>query len=140
MAMSRRGIRDAVVGSLLLLAVLVLVNYLAQRYPWRWDATAAQLHTLSGQTLRLLASLRQGVRIIAFYDDDHPGRPKAQDLLEAYAYRAPTLRWELVDPVREATRARHYRVTEQGTFGTRRGGSGRRRLRTGGLRRGRAHA
>src|SRR6266545_3068665 len=115
-AMSRRGFRDVVVGSLLLVAVLVLANYLAQRYPWRWDATAAQLHTLSGQTLRLLASLRQDVRIIAFYDDDHPGRPKAQGLLEAYAYRAPTLRWELVDPVREATRARHYRVTEQGTL------------------------
>ena len=116
MAMSRRGLRDAVVGSLLLLAVLALVNYLAQRYPWRWDATAAQLHTLSGQTLRLLASLRQDVRITAFYDDDHPGRPKAQGLLEAYAYHAPTLRWELVDPVREVTRARHYRVTEQGTL------------------------
>src|SRR5438093_13436348 len=101
---SRGRLREAVVSTFLLCLLLVLVNYLAQRYPWRWDATAAQLHTLSGQTLRLLSSLRQDVRIIAFYDDDHPGRPKAQGLLEAYAYHAPNLRWELVDPVREATR------------------------------------
>lgn len=122
MAVSRRPIREAVIGTILLLIVLVLVNYLAERYPWRWDATAARLHSLSGQTIRLLASLRQEVRIIAFYDDDHPGRLNAQGLLEEYAYRSSKLRWEFVDPVREVGRARQYRVSGQGTLVVESGG------------------
>ncbi len=122
MALSRRAFREAVVGTLLFLIVLALVNYLAQRYPWRWDATAAQLHSLSEQTTRLLASLRQDVRIIAFYDDDHPARLKVQTLLQGYAYRNSILRWEFVDPVREVARARHYRVNEQGTLVVESGG------------------
>ena len=56
------------------------------------------------------------MRIIAFYDDDHPARLKAQTLLQEYAYRNPKLRWEFVDPVREVARARHYKVNEQGTL------------------------
>jgi ABC-type uncharacterized transport system involved in gliding motility auxiliary subunit len=94
-----------VVRTCLLCLLLVLVNYLAQRYSWRWDATAARLHSLSEQTLELLTALPQEVRIMAFYEDDHPGRLQVQNLLQAYAYHNAKLYWEFVDPVREVARA-----------------------------------
>ena len=109
-------LREAVVRTCLLCLLLVLVYYLAQRYPWRWDATAARLHSLSEQTLGLLTALLQEVRVMAFYDDDHPARLRVQDLLQVYAYQNTKLRWEFVDPVREVARARHYQINEQGTL------------------------
>ena len=116
MALGGRRLRQTVVRTLLLCCLVVLVNYLAQRYPWRWDATAARLHTLSEQTLRLLATLPQEVRVLAFYDDDPPARLQVQNLLAAYAYHNPKLHWEFVDPVRQVARARHYQINEQGTL------------------------
>ena len=61
MALSPRPFRQATVSALLLVLALGLVNYVGQRYPWRWDATAARLHSLSEQTTQLLAALRQDV-------------------------------------------------------------------------------
>jgi ABC-type uncharacterized transport system involved in gliding motility auxiliary subunit len=116
MALGGRRLLQATIGTFLLCLLLVLVNYLAQRYAWRWDATAARLHSLSEQTITLLAGLPQDVRILAFYDADHPARLQVQELLQAYAYESPHLRWAFVDPVREAGRARHYQVNEQGTL------------------------
>ena len=46
-AVHQGPLREAVVRTCLLCLLLVLVNYLAQRYSWRWDATAARLHSLS---------------------------------------------------------------------------------------------
>jgi ABC-type uncharacterized transport system involved in gliding motility auxiliary subunit len=115
MALGAGRWRQAVIGTLLVCLLLVLVNYLAQHYAWRWDATAARLHSLSEQTMTLLAALPQDVRILAFYDADHPARLQVQELLQAYAYESPRLRWEFVDAVRQAGKARHYQVNEQGT-------------------------
>src|SRR2546422_101049 len=99
-AAHRGRLREAVVRTCLLCLLLVLVNYLAQRYPWRWDVTAARLHSLSEQTLGLLSALPQEVRVMAFYDDDHPARLRVQGLLQAYDYQNSQLHWEFVDPVR----------------------------------------
>jgi len=112
----RGRLREAVVRTCLLCLLLVLVYYLAQRYPWRWDATAARLHSLSEQTLGLLTALPQEVRVMAFYDADHPARLQVQGLLQAYAYQNTKLHWEFVDPVRDVARARHYQINEQGTL------------------------
>jgi ABC-type uncharacterized transport system involved in gliding motility auxiliary subunit len=116
MALSPRPFRQATISALLLVLALGLVNYLGQRYPWRWDTTAARLHSLSEQTTQLLAALRQDVRILAFYEDDHPAHQQVQSLLQAYAYESPRVRWQFVDPVREVARARHYQINEQGTL------------------------
>jgi ABC-type uncharacterized transport system involved in gliding motility auxiliary subunit len=115
MALGPQHLRRAIVGTLLLCCLLILVNYLAIRYAWRWDATATRRHTLSEQTLRLLTTLPQEVRLLAFYADDHPARLPVRDLLAAYTYHNPRLHWEFVDPVREVARARHYQINEQGT-------------------------
>jgi ABC-type uncharacterized transport system involved in gliding motility auxiliary subunit len=120
MALGGRARREAV-GIGLVLVLLLLINYLAQRYPWRWDATAAGIHSLSEQTRKLLEALPPDVRVLAFYDPDHPARGRVEALLGEYAYRAPGLRWELVDPVREAARARHYQINEEGTLIVERG-------------------
>jgi ABC-type uncharacterized transport system involved in gliding motility auxiliary subunit len=120
MAVGGRGRREAVAIGLLVV-LLVLVNYLAQRYPWRWDATAAGIHSLSEQTVKLLAGLPGDVRVLAFYDPDHPARVRVEGLLQEYGYRAPGLQWALVDPVRDAARARHYHINEQGTVVVERG-------------------
>ena len=109
MALGGRARRETV-GIGLVLVLLLLANYVAQRYPWRWDATASGIHSLSEQTRKVLEGLPPDVRVLAFYDPDHPARGRVETLLGEYAYRAPRLLWEVVDPVREAAIARLSRL------------------------------
>ena len=49
------------------LVLLVGVNFLAHRLPWRWDLTKAKQHTLSNSTADILRDLKQDVEFTAFF-------------------------------------------------------------------------
>ena len=53
--------------SLIAVALLVLVNFLAYKLPWRWDLTKSSQHTLSENTIDILNSLDREVELTAFY-------------------------------------------------------------------------
>ena len=48
---------NAVWGGITVLAIIVMVNFLADRYPQRLDATAGKLHSLSELTVESLQRL-----------------------------------------------------------------------------------
>jgi ABC-type uncharacterized transport system involved in gliding motility auxiliary subunit len=49
------------------LGILVVVNYLAQQYPQRWDVTEDKQHTLAPETIDVLHKLPEPVQATAFY-------------------------------------------------------------------------
>lgn len=109
---------NAVSLSLIVLAILVLVNYLAQsRYSRRWDLTENQQFTLSDQTKTVLAQLPQPAQVYAFYSSDLGSyRQEAEGLLEEYAYNSNgRLTYEFIDPVLQPTRAQAMGVTSNAT-------------------------
>ncbi|MEC4680265.1 MAG: Gldg family protein, partial [Nitrospirota bacterium] len=53
--------------SLIALVLLVSVNFLAYKLPWRWDLTKSSQHTLSQNTIDILNSLDREVELTAFY-------------------------------------------------------------------------
>lgn len=53
--------------SLIAVVLLVLVNFLAYKLPWRWDLTKNSQHTLSENTIDILNSLDREVELTAFY-------------------------------------------------------------------------
>jgi ABC-type uncharacterized transport system involved in gliding motility auxiliary subunit len=69
------GGRQAKYGSNALLVLLgiigivVLVNYLANQYPQRWDLTEDANNTLAPETEEILANLPGKVQVTAFYSD-----------------------------------------------------------------------
>ena len=56
----------AIASTLVVLAILVAINYLASRYNKRWDLTAASQYTLSEQTKKVLQGLQRPVQATVF--------------------------------------------------------------------------
>jgi ABC-type uncharacterized transport system involved in gliding motility auxiliary subunit len=111
-----RGVRygsQALATSVLLLAILVLVNFVAARHNLRVDLTESGLFTLAPQTQQVLRSLKRDVRLLAFFPTGR--RAQAAGLLQRYAAESRHVQYELIDPDQEPERARRYGVTAYGT-------------------------
>lgn len=112
--LGRRSTRfgaNSLTSIVLLLAVLVLVNYLGVRNDVRWDLTSEKLFTLSDQTALVLDGLEEEVQIRAFYSGEDPS---VASLLDLYEAGSPRLSYEFVDPDAEPQLASQYEVTVYG--------------------------
>ncbi|MDQ7780683.1 MAG: Gldg family protein [Planctomycetota bacterium] len=103
----------------LLMTILVGVNYLAYRHPWRKDMTFARIYTLDAQTRDVVARVDKDVEIaICFIPDLEINRgiyAKSCDLLEEYARANRRISLErlniLNDPARARELAERYKFT-----------------------------
>lgn len=102
----------ATVYILVIIAVLVVANFLANRYNKSFDATANKRYSLSDQTKKIAGDLKQDVTIRYF--DRSTGMQGAKDLLDRYATLSPKLHIEYVDLAKNPTLARAANVTREG--------------------------
>ncbi|HID95371.1 MAG TPA: hypothetical protein EYP53_04850 [Candidatus Latescibacteria bacterium] len=113
------GSRSAKYGSNLaasitiVLGIVVLVNFLANRHNYRFDTTKSKIYSLADQTNKLLKGLDKDVKVTAFFREGRGQRLK--DLLEEYRYRSGRISYEFVDPDRNPGKARRYGIKEYGT-------------------------
>ena len=75
---------SAVAQTAILLVIVGLLGFLANRYFWRFDVSESGVHSLSPQTLELLEDLDREVRATSFHRGD--ARIAVRDLLDRYAY------------------------------------------------------
>jgi ABC-type uncharacterized transport system involved in gliding motility auxiliary subunit len=97
---------------IVILAVLALANYLANRYNKSFDATANKRYSLSDQTKKVVGDLKQDVTIRYF--DDADKMQGAKDLLDRYAILSSKLHIEYVDLLKNPTAARAASVNRKG--------------------------
>jgi len=102
----------ATVYILVILAVIVLANFFANRYNKSYDATANKRFTLSDQTKKVVGDLKQDVTISYF--DRSNGMQNAKDLLDRYHNLSPKLHIQYVDLLKNPTLARAQNVTREG--------------------------
>ncbi|HET8946123.1 MAG TPA: DUF4350 domain-containing protein [Candidatus Polarisedimenticolia bacterium] len=103
--------------TLTVLAVVVLINFLAARHTFfRKDLTENRDFSLSEQTEKILEGLPREVTLTSFSREGDPGRQKVQDLLEEYTHRTRKLTVRYVDPDKNPAEVRRYNVTELGTL------------------------
>jgi hypothetical protein len=103
---------NTALSTLLLLAVLLLVNALAGLRAMTFDWTEAGRNTLAPETIALVEGLRTDLVL------KQMGRPRdtaARRLLDAFAARNPRLRIETVDIDAAPDEARRYGVTRAGS-------------------------
>lgn len=111
--------REARYGSLafasiaVVLAILVGINYLANRRNKRWDLTAAKQFTLSDQSKKILQSLDKPVTIRVF--DRTDGFERFRERLDEYRYVSDKISVEYVDVDRRPALANQYKVQMLGT-------------------------
>ena len=98
---------------LVVIAVIVVVNVLADRYNKSYDATANKRYSLSEQTAKIVKGLKQDATITYFNQSTRFRDGK--DLLEEYKNLSPKVKVEYVDPDKEPQRAREAGIRNFGT-------------------------
>ncbi|WP_322798913.1 GldG family protein [Thermoflexus sp.] len=109
---------NAVLASVAFIGIMVLLNILATRHAQRWDLTAEKRFSLSPQTLQILRSLPEPVEALAFFSQNFQfARQDAEDLLDQYRhYSNGKFSYRFIDPVAQASLARQWGVTRDGTI------------------------
>jgi len=97
---------------LVIVAVLVVANFLANRYNKSLDATSNKRFTLSDQTKKVVGELKQDVTIQYF--DRPSGMQAGKDLLERYANLSPKVHVQYVDLLKQPQLARAANVSREG--------------------------
>lgn len=111
--------REARFGSLavasvaVVLAILIGINYLANRRNKRWDLTAAQQFTLSEQTKKVLQSLQKPVTVRVFSRAEEFDR--FRNRLDEFKYASNKVAVEYVDVDRRPALANQYGVQQLNT-------------------------
>src|SRR3954471_12235927 len=103
----------AAASVLVVLAILVAINYLSTRHNRRWDLTGAKQFSLSDQTKKVLADLKEPVRVRVFARSEDFQRYR--DRLDQYTYQSKQISAEYIDPEKRPAMAQQYGVTTIGT-------------------------
>jgi gliding motility-associatede transport system auxiliary component len=98
---------------LVVIAVVVIANVLADRYNKSYDATANKRYSLSEQTAKIVKGLKQEATITYF---NQSGRFRdGKDLLDEYANLSPKLHVKYLDPDKNPEEAREAGIKNYGT-------------------------
>jgi ABC-type uncharacterized transport system involved in gliding motility auxiliary subunit len=91
---------NVLVSCLTLLALLVMVNYLASRHFKRFNLSSDARHKLSPLTVQMLKSLTNRVKVTVFFDPENSLYSSVKGLIDEYRLACPRLDVEYVDYVR----------------------------------------
>lgn len=98
---------------LVVIAILVLVNWLANRYNKTYDTTSNKRYTLSQETVNVVKNLKQDATIA--YIDRASGFDSARGILDRYRNLSPKIKIRYIDVQKEPTVARAFAPRYAGT-------------------------
>jgi ABC-type uncharacterized transport system involved in gliding motility auxiliary subunit len=105
----------AALYTIVVIAILVLINWLAQmpRFNKTFDTTSNKRYTLSDETKKLAGNLKSDATIVYF--DRASGFNQAKAMLDRYANLSPKIHIRYVDYQKDPAVARAYGVRSAGT-------------------------
>jgi ABC-type uncharacterized transport system involved in gliding motility auxiliary subunit len=98
---------------IIVLAAVVVVNVLANRFNKSYDATSNKRYSLSDQTAKIVKGLKQ-IATITYFQQSTRFRD-GKDLLDQYASLSPKVKVEYVDPDKNPQAAREAGIRNFGT-------------------------
>src|SRR3984885_10401216 len=98
---------------LVVIAIVVVANVLANRYNKSYDATSNKRYSLSDQTKKIIAGLKQDATITYFNQSTR--FQEGKDLLDQYANLSPKIKVAYVDPDKNPQLARAAGIRDFGT-------------------------
>src|SRR6201996_6982826 len=98
---------------LVVIAIVVVANMLADRYNKSFDTTSNKRYSLSDETKKVISGLKQNATITYFNQSTRFREGK--DLLDQYASLSPKIRVEYVDPDKQPQLAREANIRDFGT-------------------------
>src|SRR5258708_9523442 len=98
---------------IIVIAILGLLNFLANRYNKSVDTTSNKRFSLSDQTKKVVSGLQQDAKITYF--DQTKNFQQAKDLLDRYEVLSHKLSVDYVDPDKKPQIAKAMRIHSYGT-------------------------
>jgi hypothetical protein len=110
---------NVILASVVVIALAVVVTYLAQRAKVRLDTTQAGLYSLKPQTVNIIKDNKQKIRLVSLYAPIQGARNDAErraaeehanrmgvvaDLLREYEYKGKNISVEIIDPIASPTK------------------------------------
>ncbi len=99
--------------TLVVLAVVVVANYLANRYSKSYDATANKRYSLSQETKKIVDGLKEPATITYFNASTR--FTEGKDILDEYKALSSKIQVKYVDPIKEPMLARQAGIRNEGT-------------------------
>ena len=99
--------------TLIVIALIVLVNWFVNSHDKRWDMTPNKKYSLSDQTRKILKELNRDVTFYAFDKERNFG--ERRDVLGMYSSASNRLKVKYVDPDRQPALAKEFSVRSYGT-------------------------
>ncbi|MGH9467742.1 MAG: GldG family protein [Terriglobales bacterium] len=103
-----------IVYLLVVLAVLVIINVLANRHDTSWDWTKNHSHSLSAESVKIISGLHQPLHIILF--DRSANFAPARQFFDRYQRQSRLVDVQFVDPDRHPQMARQYKIQTYGSI------------------------
>jgi ABC-type uncharacterized transport system involved in gliding motility auxiliary subunit len=104
---------STVLASLIFIAILGVLNFLAYRHHHRFDLTTEKVFSLSPQSAQVLTGLTNDLRMEAFVEGGVS--PELDDLLKNYSAASGKVSFRLIDPDREPELAERYAIKAYNT-------------------------
>lgn len=101
---------------LLIVSIVVAVNYLGMKIHRRFDFTEAQSNSISAQSVQVLKTLNQSLKITAFFSKSHAGLPPFNSLLPVYQFHSDQIKVAVIDPFLKPELVKQYDVKNDGTM------------------------
>jgi ABC-type uncharacterized transport system involved in gliding motility auxiliary subunit len=96
-------------------AILVLINLMANRQNKRWDLTSAGQFSMSDQTRKIVSELQSPV-VIRVFHGAMEGSGRYRDLLDEYQYLSKQVTVQYIEAEREPLEAQKYEITSVPTL------------------------
>lgn len=97
----------AAASTAVVLAILLIVNLLVGQLNWKIDLTKNKLYSLSDQTTKVLAGLKQDITIYVF-DEAGKEDPMLKEIVDKYPATSNKIKLEYKDPVKYPQFAKQY--------------------------------
>lgn len=99
---------------LILTGIAIGINVIAYQLDERWDLTSDQSFSLSPQTIAYLESIDEPVEVLAFFPDQSEEERYFRDLSATMSAHTDRLEVQVLDPIRQPSKAREYDITDMG--------------------------
>jgi ABC-type uncharacterized transport system involved in gliding motility auxiliary subunit len=104
---------NAAVYSLGFVGLLIAINYILALHHRRFDLTAERVFSLSPQSVKVVSTLKQPLKLYGFFQGGRDAQGEA--LYQSYSYASPKISSQLIDPERNPEIATRYNVTRMPT-------------------------
>lgn len=104
------------IGVIVVLALVVMIEFLSVRYNERFDLTENQRYSLAPQTMQILENLPRPVEVLAFFQQADPAKVQLEQRLELYDQASDDFTYRFVNLDTEPMVAQQYEIQEYGTI------------------------